>query len=60
MSGIIGEWQKAEIVKCSNCEYWYSDIVGRIVEVKKHSGSSWGVEERETGSQIAPNDYRLI
>jgi hypothetical protein len=55
------KWTKARIVSCCKPEdYWYADKIGDIVEVRKWTESSWGVEERSTGFQIAPHDYEVI
>lgn len=55
------KWTKAKIVSCGNPEdYWYADKIGKIVQVKKWTESSWGVEERKTGGQIAPFDYEVV
>jgi len=57
----IGKYFEAEITKCSNPEdYWYADKEGEIVQVRRWTESSWGVEEKTTGGQIAPGDFRAL
>ena len=58
---VIDKWVKAKIVDCSNPKlYWYYNMLGKTVWVKKWSEASWGVEERRTGNQIADRDFEVI
>ncbi|MEE9222997.1 MAG: hypothetical protein V3V40_06030 [Nitrosomonadaceae bacterium] len=57
---IIGRFIRVEIIACSSPEYWYAGKIGDIVKVKKWTASSWGVEEKETGYQIASWDIKEI
>ena len=56
----IGKYFNAVIIGCIDSEYWYADMIGEIVRVKKWAESSWGVSEKVTGRQIAPHDYMEI
>ena len=56
----IGVWTKVQITKCSDPDYWHKHNVGQVVIVKKHTESSWGVEERKTGFQIAQHDFKEL
>jgi len=58
----IGQFVRAKIISCCcQDEYWYASKIGEEVMVnKKWSESSWGVEEKETGFQIADCDIEVL
>lgn len=54
------KYMTVKITKCSSVDYWYTDQVGSTRRVAQWSPTSWGVEDLETGCQIAPHDYEVI
>jgi len=57
---ITNTWIAVIITSCSRPFYWYNTMVGQTVIVKKWNESSWGVQEKSTGYQIADCDFEII